>query len=202
MNWVELVGYIASALVVLSFAMSSIVKIRSISLAGSAFYVAYGALIGSIPIMLANGMIVIFHVIALYKEFTRKNTTLGATPITPDAPFLADFLHSHDADIAKSQPEWENRPSDTAFVLMREGLPAGALLGTREDDTLHLNLDYVLPAYRDSQLGKWIYGEKSSALRAHGIRRVTASPTTDVHRSYLKGVGFQADGDRLAKSIA
>ena len=46
MNWIELVGYVASAFVVLSFAMSSIVKIRTISLVGSVFYVAYGVLIG------------------------------------------------------------------------------------------------------------------------------------------------------------
>lgn len=201
MNWVELVGYIASALVVLSFAMSSIVKIRSISLVGSAIYVVYGLLIGSFPIMLANGTIVIFHIVALIREFSSKSE-LGATPIAPDAPFLADFLHSHTADIARSQPEYGERPSDTAFILMREGMPAGAVLGTRDDDTLHLNLDYVLPAYRDSQLGKWIYGARSSALRAHGIRRVTAQPTTDVHRSYLEHVGFARDGDRLAQSLA
>jgi len=45
MNWIELVGYVASAFVVLSFAMSSIVKIRTISLVGSVFYVAYGVLV-------------------------------------------------------------------------------------------------------------------------------------------------------------
>ena len=201
MDWVELVGYIASAFVVLSFAMSSIVKIRSISLVGSAFYVAYGILIGSIPIILANGTIVVFHLVALSKEFSRK-TELGATPIAPDAPFLADFLHSHTADIAKTQPEYEQAPSDTAFVLMREGMPAGAVMGNRDGDTLHHNLDYVLPAYRDSQLGKWIYGSRSSALRAHGIRKVTASPTTEVHRSYLGHMGFEPDGDRLVKALA
>ena len=201
MNWVELVGYVASAFVVLSFAMSSIVKIRTISLVGSVFYVAYGVLIGSVPIILANATIVVFHCIALFREFSSKSE-LGATPIAPDAPFLVDFLHSHLDDIRRSQPEYEQRPSDTAFVLMREGMPAGAVLGTRDGDTLHLTLDYVLPAYRDSQLGRWIYGSRTSALRAHGIREVTAAPTTDVHRHYLEHVGFERRGESLAKSLA
>ncbi|MHA6512915.1 GNAT family N-acetyltransferase [Tessaracoccus sp. Z1128] len=201
MNWVELVGYIASVLIVLSFAMSSIVKIRIISLVGSVFYVAYGAMIGSVPILLANITIVVFHCIALYKEFSSKSD-LGATPIAPDAPFLVDFLHSHLDDIRRSQPEYEQRPADTAFVLMREGMPAGAVLGTRDGDTLHLTLDYVLPAYRDSELGRWIYGSRTSALRAHGIREVTASPTTDVHRRYLEHVGFERRDATLAKSLA
>jgi len=201
MNWIELVGYIASAFVVLSFAMSSIVKIRTISLIGSVFYVGYGALIGSIPIILANATIVVFHVIALSKEFS-SSTELGAVPIAPDAPFLVDFLHSHEDDIAASQPEYRRRPADTAFVLMREGMPAGAVLGTRDGDSLHLALDYVLPAYRDSRLGRWIYGARTSALRAHGIREVTAAPTTDVHRHYLEHVGFERRGDLLAKTFA
>lgn len=201
MDWIELVGYIASGFVVLSFAMSSIVKIRTISLVGSVFYVIYGALIGSFPIILANATIVVFHCVALYKEFGSK-AELGATPIAPDAPFLVDFLHSHLDDIRRSQPEYEQRESDTAFVLMREGMPAGAVLGTREGDRLHLNLDYVLPAYRDSQLGKWIYGSRTSPLPAHGIRRVSASPTTDVHHSYLRHVGFEPRGELLAKSLA
>ena len=200
MNWIELIGYVASALVVLSFAMSSIVKIRTISLVGSAGYVIYGLLIDSIPIILANATIVVFHIIALWKEFSAKSE-LGATPIAPDAPFLADFLHSHLADIRKHQPEFEDGPSDTAFVLMREGLPAGAVMGNRDGESLHLTLDYVLPAYRDSRLGKWIYGDRTSALRAHGIRRVTAAPKTEGHRTYLRGVGFQPDGEVLAKSI-
>ncbi len=201
MNWVELVGYVASGFVVLSFAMSSVVRIRSISLVGSVFYVAYGALIGSFPIILANATIVVFHCIALYKELGRK-TELGATPIDPDAPFLTDFLHSHLDDIRKTQPEHETSSPDTAFVLMREGMPAGALLGTREGESLHVDLDYVLPAYRDSRLGTWLYSSRGSALRAHGIREVTATPTTEHQRSYLLHVGFEPRGEGLAKALA
>lgn len=200
MDWIELVGYLASALVVLSFAMSSIVKIRVISLVGSAFYVGYGVLIGSVPIILANATIVVFHCVALYREFSRR-TELGATPIEPDAPFLTDYLHSHLDDIRRSQPEYESSTSDTAFVLMRDGMPAGALLGNKVEEVLHLNLDYVLPAYRDSRLGQWIYGSRSSALRSHGIRSVVATPTTEVQRAYLLHVGFEPEGSSLVKSL-
>lgn len=200
MNWVELVGYLASALVVLSFAMSSIVKIRVISLVGSAFYVCYGLLIGSVPIVLANVMIVIFHCVALYREFSRRSE-LGATPIDPHAPFLTDFLASHLEDIRRSQPEYEHSTSDTAFILMREGMPAGVLLGDTTGEELRLNLDYVLPAYRDSRLGQWIYGDRSSSLRAHGIRRVVANPTTDLQRNYLLHVGFESFGTNLVREL-
>lgn len=200
MNWVELVGYVASGLVVLSFAMSSIVKIRLISLVGSAFYVCYGVLIGSVPIILANATIVVFHCVALYREFSQRSE-LGATPIDPQAPFLTDFLASHIEDIRRSQPEYESSTSDTAFILMREGMPAGVLLGNSAGAELRLNLDYVLPAYRDSRLGQWIYGNRSSALRGHGIRKVVAAPTTDLQRNYLLHVGFEPAGTTLVREL-
>ncbi len=51
---VELVGYIASALVVASLAMTSVVRLRMVSLVGSLVFVIYGALLPSIPIILTN----------------------------------------------------------------------------------------------------------------------------------------------------
>ena len=51
MNWVEVVGYVASALVALSFAMRSVVKLRTVSLVGSAIFAVYGALIGAWPVL-------------------------------------------------------------------------------------------------------------------------------------------------------
>lgn len=197
----ELVGYIASALIVLSFAMTNVVKLRVISLIGSLVYTVYGLMIGAWPIVLTNATIVVIHIVNLYREHTRK-TGLGATPMAPDAPFLADFLQSHLADIRTSQPEYEHEGADTAFVLMRDGMPAGALMGNRDGERLHLTLDYVLPAYRDSKLGQWLYGPGSDALRSRGIRRLTAAPSTDVHRTYLQGVGFTRNGDLLERDLA
>lgn len=197
----ELVGYVASALLILSFAMTNVVKLRVISLIGSLVYAIYGAMINAWPVIITNVLIVLIHLWNLYRQFTRK-TGLGATPMAPDAPFLADFLASHLADIRKSQPEYEEHKADTSFVLMRDGMPAGALMGVRDGDNLHLTLDYVLPAYRDSKLGQWLYGEGSGTLRSLGIRTLSAAPSTEIHRSYLKGVGFAPEGDRLVRRLS
>ena len=58
MNGEELVGYAASALVVASLAMTSVVRLRAISLIGSVTFVVYGVLIGSVPIVVTNAAIV------------------------------------------------------------------------------------------------------------------------------------------------
>lgn len=191
---VELVGYLASALVVTSLAMTSVVRLRIVSLIGSIVFVAYGALLPSIPIIITNAAVAGLNIWFLRKEL-RPNRDLGAVPITPDAPFLLDFLRSHDADIRAFHPSFEPpRPGDFALVLTRDGLPAGALVGTPDGNTLRLRLDYVMHAYRDSRIGQWLYSKGAKVFTDSGFDRLVAESDNEALRSYLHGVGFtQAD---------
>lgn len=192
----EVVGYVASALVVLSLAMTSVVRLRTISLAGSVAFVAYGVLIDAVPIVVTNLAIAVLNVWFLTRELGGRRD-LGAVIVPADSPFLADFLKHHDRDIRRFQPDVELPPpaddATFALVLTRDGLPAGAVLGRREETTLHLQLDYVLKAYRDSRLGRWLFGPGASVLRHAGIDRVTSTSGGEVHRGYLQRVGFEHD---------
>ncbi len=192
-NGQELVGYAASALIVLSFAMRSVVRLRAVSLAGSATFVAYGLLIESVPIIATNASIVGIHVWFLTRELGRGRD-LGAVVVPADSPFLEDFLRHHATDIAQFQPGYEaDRPADFALVLMRDGLPAGVVLGNQDGSTLEISLDYVLPPYRDSRLGQWLYGRGAGVFSDLGVRRLTSSSVGDRHRPYLESVGFSYD---------
>lgn len=199
----ELVGYLASALVVASLAMTSVVRLRTISLAGSITFVVYGALIGSIPIIVTNASIALLNVWFLSRELGGRRD-LGAVVVPPDSPFLLDFLTHHAADIANFQPEYEpTAVHDFAVVLTRDGLPAGVLLGDREDDRLDIVLDYVLKPYRDSRLGSWLYGAGSAVFRSAGITELTSTAGQGTHPGYLARVGFTFDGDagRFVRSV-
>jgi hypothetical protein len=195
MNGEELVGYVASALVVTSLAMTSVVRLRAISLAGSITFVVYGLLIGSIPIVITNASIACLNIWFLSRELGGRRD-LGAVVVPTDSPFLLDFLANHADEIATFQPEYRaDAEPDFALVLTRDGLPAGVLLGDRADDRLEVRLDYVLRAYRDSRLGRWLYGDGARVFRAAGIEVLTAQAGKDAHRSYLGRVGFDYDGD-------
>ena len=201
MNGQELVGYAASALVVLSLAMTSVVRLRIISLAGSLAFVVYGLLIDSIPIVVTNGSIAVLNVWFLGRELGGRRD-LGAVIVPTDSPFLADFLDHHADDIAQFQPEYEpERAPNFALVLMRDGLPAGAVLGQRDGDTLDVTLDYVLRAYRDSRLGRWLYGPGATVFRRAGIDRLTTTGGSDAHRQYLERVGFTIAADRYVRRL-
>lgn len=192
-EWQELVGYLASALVVTSLAMTSVVRLRMISLAGSVTFAVYGVLIGSVPIIVTNTAIAALNIWFLSRELGGKRD-LGAVVVPPDSPFLADFLANHARDIQLFQPEHDpNHSPDIAIVLTRDGLPAGVVLGDRDGDRLDVTLDYVLRAYRDSRLGQWLYGEGDRVFRSAGITTVTTLGGNETHRGYLARVGFEHD---------
>lgn len=192
-DWQELIGYAASALVVTSLSMASVVRLRMFSLAGSFAFMTYGLLIGSIPIIITNVAIACLNVWFLSREIGGRRD-LGAVVVPTDSPFLADFLSNHIADIQTFQPEYAtDQPADFAVVLTRDGLPAGAVLGTRADERLDITLDYVMRAYRDSRLGHWLYADGARVFRAAGIDTLTAQAANEAHRSYLTRVGFGYD---------
>jgi len=194
----ELIGYLASVLVVISLAMTSVIRLRTISLAGSVAFVVYGVLLGSVPIMVTNFAVAGLNIWFLRAEIGGKRH-LGATPIAHDAPFLVDFLRYHLDDIHRFQPTFQPPISDdeaTVLLLMRDGLPAGALIGRLAGDELQVHLDYVTKPYRDTQLSTWLYGKGSGVLRRLGVERVTSEPGTEPHSSYLQRNGFVKVGDR------
>ena len=197
LSGVELVGYLASALVVLALTMTSVVRLRMVSFCGSITFFIYGTLIDSVPIMITNGSIAVINVWFLRKEFASggpRGRDLGVSHIRPDSPFLADFVAFHLADIHRFQPDFHLPSGDDIVTLLlnRDGLPAGLLIGRREGSTLDIDLDYVLEPYRDSRLGHWLYGPGAEVFRADGIAELRSAGTTDTHRKYLERVGFTA----------
>jgi hypothetical protein len=201
---VEIVGYLASALVVLSLAMSSVVRLRILSLAGSVTFLFYGVMIESIPIILTNLSIAGINIWYLRLELG-LHRDLGVSPVPIDSPFLADFLAFHLDDIRRFQPDATIPAGDDdvlALLVTRDGLPAGVVIGHREDTTLDISIDYVLRAYRDSRLGQWLFGDGAGVFRSAGFTRLSSRPGTDQHRHYLEHAGFRPDGDRYVLELS
>lgn len=67
MNYVEIIGYIASAFVLLSFVMKEMTKLRYVNIVGCSFFITYGILLLSWPIIITNVAIVCVNVFYLAK---------------------------------------------------------------------------------------------------------------------------------------
>lgn len=191
-----MLGYVASALVVIGLTMRSIVRLRTLSLMGAITFLTYGILIDAVPIIITNACIATVNIWFLRREFLVRSSNrhdLGVSRIRADSSFLLDFIEYHRNDISGFQPDFHMPTGDDVFALMlnREGLPAGLVIGHSQGDTLHIDLDYVMREHRDSRLGVWLYGPGRDVFREAGFTELRALAVTDTHDKYLRRVGFE-----------
>lgn len=70
----DIIGYIGSAVVLLSFLMKDIVKLRVLNTIGCLIFVVYGVLLNfSVPIILTNSVIVLINIFFLMKRKENKS---------------------------------------------------------------------------------------------------------------------------------
>ncbi len=60
-NPTEIIGYLASLFVLLSFLNKDLRKLRLVNSLGCLFFVVYGVLLGSIPIIITNAAILLVN---------------------------------------------------------------------------------------------------------------------------------------------
>jgi hypothetical protein len=194
---VELVGYLASALIVLSLLMASVWRLRIINLVGAVVFTVYGALIGSVPVMLTNGAIVLIDLYYLRRMLRDRAADayfeVVATP--PGSPLLQRFVAFHAEDIARFQPDFTGIHADQlAWAVLRDGVQVGAVLATRSGEVATIELDYVSPAHRDQRAGTRFYAT-DTLFAPHGITRLRTRAGVEAHRRYVTAMGFTPAGD-------
>ena len=200
---VELIGYLASTLIVVSLLMASVLRLRVINLVGAVVFTTYGLLIGALPVVLANGAIVIIDIYYLARLLRDRSGSayFEVVPADPHAPFVARFVAFHLDDIHASQPDFNGvRDDHLAWLVLRDAVPVGLVLARRVGDVGHLDLDYVTPAHRDFTAGRVLFGA-SGALRDAGFRQMTAHGSTGLHRRYLARMGFTEHSDRWLRDV-
>lgn len=65
-SYVEWFGYLASFFVLLSFLMKNITTLRYVNTLGCMFFVAYGVLLDSWPIIITNAAIILVNIYYLF----------------------------------------------------------------------------------------------------------------------------------------
>ena len=191
----EIIGYVASALIVTSLSMRSILKLRLIGLAGSIGFAVYGYLIGSWPIVMTNFIIVMIHLHFL-RELLTEDEYFKVLEVEGDSRYVDTFLEFYGDAIASVFPEFAGRSHAGSLMLMslRDLVPAGLFVADVLDDaTLELQVDYAIPGYRDFKIGRHLY--QDGYLRRLGYRSVVARSQCEQTTSYLKRMGFRPDSD-------
>jgi ribosomal protein S18 acetylase RimI-like enzyme len=198
----EIIGYVGSALIVVSLAMSNIIRLRVVNLVGALVFMTYGVLIGSFPVMATNLIISGIDVWYLRRELSTLEELTVVTVRAGD-PFFGAFIerYTHDLDRYLDPDhaiEDLHEGGDVRLVMLRNAVPAGVFVGSDVGDgTLEIVLDYVAPAYRDLKHGESLYHDDAERFRDLGYTRLTV-PHVDHRRhasfSYFAKMGFTDEG--------
>lgn len=197
-DFMDLVGYFASLLVLVSLLMSSVVKLRVINSIGSAIYVVYALVIHSYPTALMNLGLVIINIYYLIRiRSQRVGFHLVQGEMTESG--TRNFLSVHADDILRFFPKFNPVSTDaTAYFVYAGSDPVGLLVAQKtQDGTLDVSLDYTTQQYRDCSVGTFLYQE----LAKNGICRLRAHADTEKHNQYLAKMGFTEENGVFVKKL-
>lgn len=194
---VEPVGYAASALILVSLLMTSVVRLRIVNAVGAAVFTAYGLLIDAPPVWAMNGAIVLVDLWQLWVLLRGgDDERVEALEVPWDSPVLGRVLRVHADDIGTYAPDGPITPGpDTrAWLVLRDTTPASVLLAHREGDRVVVDLDYATPATRDLRAGRLLH-DRLDVLAEVGEGPAVAVGGPREHQRYLGEVGFEQQGE-------
>ena len=194
---IELFGYLGSVLVLVSFLLTSVVKLRVVNTIGSVIFAIYALIIHSYPTAVMNFCLVAINLYYLWK-MNHSEREYDFTVVEEDDAYLRYLLGKYGEDIVKTFPgvDLYNPEINRAIIFSHDGRPVGITMGIDEGDSLNLLLDYTIPQYRDFSVGKFQFAK----LAQLGYSTVTYKGSTVNHEAYLKATGFvEQDGVYVKK---
>ena len=185
---IELFGYLGSFLVLISFLMTSVFKLRVINTIGSVIFMTYALIIKSYPTAVMNFCLVLINLRFLWK-MRRGSKEYEFIKVNGDDKYLHHLLDKYYSDIKVCFPginiDLEN--ANRFYIIGHEGKPVGITLGHKEDSEMEILLDYSIPEYRDFSIGQFLI----SKLPNEGIYTLTYNGPDKNHTAYLNSLGFQ-----------
>ncbi|HEX7707588.1 MAG TPA: hypothetical protein VF701_14120 [Thermoanaerobaculia bacterium] len=191
----EILGYAASVLIATSLMMRSIVRLRIFNLAGAATFSLYGFLIGAIPVGVLNLLTASINIVQLIR-LRRRREIFRILEVRPEAQYLNYFLEFQKEDIGRFFPTFRVTAEESldgervALFVLRDLVPAGVLLGTIREGRFEIDLDYVVPQYRDLKIGQFLFRDEADFFRRRGVREIVCPAFSRIHEGYLERIGF------------
>jgi hypothetical protein len=201
-NSVELIGYLGSILVAISLMMKSLLRLRIINLSGALFFTLYGVLLGAYPVAFLNGIIVCIDLYYLVQMWQQKDF-FTFLEVSPKGKYLNAFVEFYKDDILEIIPTYTHNTDDDllCFFILRNMMPAGLFIAKLQGEEAHIQLDYVIPNYRDFQVARFIFEDNAAFFRQRGIRRFVSNGGSLIHRKYLEKMEFVNQGEMYVHEI-
>ena len=190
----ELIGWIATVLVVASLTVTNVWRFRVMNLVGAVLATGYNAAIGVWPVVAMNAAITVIDVywIARLQRERHDAAAYEVIDVRADDPWLAHLLRVHGQDLARFHPTFDPARLDgcTAHLVVRADETVGFVL-VRDvgGGTGLVEVDYVTPRFRDFTPGEFVY-RRSGLFADQGLRRLEVHAVPHAGAAYLDRMGF------------
>lgn len=202
--WLEAIGWVGSAVLVVSLLQTQLLRLRSINLVGCLVLIGYNAALAVWPMVGLNVVLALINIVYLWRMVRTRHddTAFQVLQVAPQDAYLRHILGLFADDIEKHNPGFAHDPDDLnedrlAFLVQQGAETVGVVLV--EDagrGTAQVRLDWVTPSHRDLSPGEFVY-RTSGLFTSRGFTRVL-SPAGMV-APYYERIGFRrsdAGGDR------
>ena len=198
MDWLDVVGWTGSGLLVWSLLQARVLRLRAINLLGSLVLIGYNGALRVWPMVglnLALSLINLWYLRGLLAS-RHDATAYEVVEVGTDDEYLAHVLRVHAADIARFNPDF--RPAGgraagrCAFLVVRGDEVVGVVL-VRDagEGVAQVELDYVTRRFRDFTPGEFVY-RRSHLFTDRGFRQVVTPP--GMVSPYYPRLGFRRTG--------
>ncbi|MGY2704095.1 hypothetical protein [Nocardioides sp. HB32] len=194
MDWLDIVGWAGSALLVFSLLQARVLRFRVLNTIACCVLVFFNALIGVWPMVAMNIVLAAINLwfIAQLQRQRHDEAAFDVLRVGTGDDYLRHVLTMHGDDIRQHQPDFTApQPDEGAFIVMKGDETVGVVVVHRDGDVARVVLDYVTPKYRDFTPGEFVW-RRSGLLNGLGFTRVETSPT--MVGAYYDKVGFRSSG--------
>lgn len=186
-------GYLASLLLALGLLVNNDLKFRWLNTGGNIAFIFYGVVLGAIPIILTNCILLTINLIYLYKIYNRKEH-FELLEFTRGGIMIDRFLIFYQVDIAKHFPGFkrEELENNLNFIVLRNLVIANIFsIKPGTNGTAEVFLNYTVSKYRDYKVGRFIFEKEKEFLLSKGIKTIYyTSIANKRHEKFLKVMGF------------
>src|SRR3954447_26214816 len=177
MPWLDVIGWLGSALLVYSVMQARVLRFRVLNLAACVVLAGFNAALGIWPMVAMNVALCainVWHIVRLVRG-RHDDAAYDVLEVGAQDAYLRHVLAVHGPDIRKFQPDldWDGAGDGRhAFLIQLRDETVGVVL-IRDDGegTAQVLLDYVTPRFRGFSPGEFVW-RRSGVLRDRGFRRV------------------------------
>ena len=203
MDVLSIVGWGGSALVVVSLLQTRILRLRALNLVGCVILIGFNAAIAVWPMVGMNAVLAVINMVHLWRLLGHRHdeTEYTVLQVNGTDAYLGHVLTSHQKDISRFNPGFTADNSPYAFLVQHGDRTVGVVLAhDAGDGRAQIDLDYVLPKYRDFTPGEFVY-RRSDVFTDHGFHQVLAPPRMRDSKPYLNKLGFHPEGNHLVLDL-